>query len=175
MKRQRILILCAVTLSACTSTPLSPPGSPGRGAPIVEKTPPPDFPKSSDLTASTTADGTALALNLPDYKVYLARRISEVNSLKVYEGRPQALLRSVIVMKYAIDGSGNLVKTELVRSNRDRHTESVALLSLKSTAPFPKPAPALLRNGRVEISETWLFNNDGRFQLRSIAQPQMNE
>jgi protein TonB len=35
--------------------------------------------------------------------------------------------------------------------------------------------PHLLRHGRLEISETWLFNNDGRFQLRTIAQPQMDQ
>jgi len=46
---------------------------------------------------------------------------------------------------------------------------------LRSTAPFPKPPAALLSGGRVELSETWLFNNNGRFQLRTIAQPQKNE
>ena len=56
-----------------------------------------------------------------------------------------------------------------------RWTSMRALASLRSSAPFPKPAPHLLRNGRVEMHESWLFNNDGRFQLRSIALVQMNE
>jgi protein TonB len=33
----------------------------------------------------------------------------------------------------------------------------------------------LLRQGRLEILESWLFNADGRFQLRSIAEPQMDQ
>lgn len=84
------------------------------------------------------------------------------------------MLRSVIVVKYVIDAHGGLVRSEIVRSNRDSETESTALAALRRTAPFPKPAPHLLRRGQVEITETWLFNNDGRFQLRTIAQPQMD-
>jgi protein TonB len=109
------------------------------------------------------------------YKRELAQRISQINSSKVYSGQPQALLRSVIVVRYSVDASGNLVHTEIQRSNRDRETEATALASLRSSAPFPKPAGNLLRRGQVEMSETWLFNNDGRFQLRTIAQPQMDQ
>jgi len=114
------------------------------------------------------------AKSLDDYKRELALRISQVNSNKVYSGRPQALLRSVVVLRYAIDERGNLVRSEIMRSNRDSETESTALASLRSAAPFPRPAAHLVRNGQLDISETWLFNNDGRFQLRTIAQPQMD-
>jgi protein TonB len=79
------------------------------------------------------------------------------------------------VVKYIVDSQGNLVRSEILRSNRDRDAETIAMASLKNTAPFPKPAPNLLHHGRIELSESWLFNNDGRFQLRSIALPQMNE
>jgi protein TonB len=123
----------------------------------------------------TRPDGTSTAGTVEGYKRDLAQRISQVNSTKVYAGRPQAMLRSVVVVKYIVDARGNLVRSEIMRSNRDRATESIALASVKSTAPFPKPLPHLLRQGRLEISETWLFNTDGRFQLRTIAEPQMNE
>lgn len=114
------------------------------------------------------------AKSLDDYKRELALRISQVNSNKVYQGRPQALLRSVVVLRYSIDERGNLVRSEIMRSNRDSETESIALASLRSAAPFPRPASHLVSSGRLEVSETWLFNNDGRFQLRTIAQPQMD-
>jgi protein TonB len=122
-----------------------------------------------------TSDGTSTAANLDGYKRDLAHRICEVNASKVYVGRPQALLRSVIVVKYAIGAGGELVHSDIVRSNRDRDNETTALSSLRSTAPFPKPAQHLLRGGRIDVTETWLFNNDGRFQLRTIAQPQLAE
>jgi protein TonB len=123
----------------------------------------------------TTGDGTSTATTAEGYKTDLARRISQVNFTSVYVERPQALLRSVIVIKYVVDGDGNLVNSEILRTNRDKHAEASALGSLKTAAPFPKPPPALLKNGRIELSESWLFNNDGRFQLRSVALAQMGE
>lgn len=114
------------------------------------------------------------AYTLDGYKREIAERISQANAGKVYPGRPQALLRSVIVLKYVVDAHGNLVRSEIVRSNRDRETEATALATLRNSAPFPRPAGHLLHRGHLEISETWLFNNDGRFQLRTIAQPQMD-
>ncbi|MNR82343.1 hypothetical protein D3C72_131000 [compost metagenome] len=128
-----------------------------------------------DKPAETTPDGTSKADSVSEYQLALAHRITQVNSTKVYIGRPQALLRSVVVVKYVVDANGSLVRSELMRSNRDRATEATALASVRNTAPFPKPAPSLLRHGRVEVIETWLFNNDGRFQLRTIAEPQMDE
>jgi protein TonB len=123
----------------------------------------------------TTADGTSTARTLDAYKADLAQRISQVNSIHVYTDRPQALLRSVIVVGFAVDRNGNLVKSQILRTNHDRGNEQTALAALKSSAPFPKPAPHLLRNGRVEVSESWLFNEDGRFQLRSLALAQLDE
>jgi protein TonB len=130
---------------------------------------------SAKPEVETTRDGSSTAITLHGYKEDLAQRITQVNSTKVYTGRPQALLRSVIVLKYQVDGNGNLLRSEILRSNRDRANEATALSSLKNTAPFPKPAPHLLRQGRLEIMESWLFNNDGRFQLRTIALPQMDQ
>ena len=142
----------------------------------------PDTQANRDATAKeiieqvkTTPDGTSTADSLGAYKEDLARRISQVNSTKVHVERPQALLRSVIVIKYVVDKDGNLVRSEVVRTNKDKTTEATALATLRSTAPFPKPPVALLSGGKVELSETWLFNNDGRFQLRTIAQPQKGE
>lgn len=124
--------------------------------------------------AETRPDALSTARTHDEYKRDMAQRISQVNAAKVYGGRPQALLRSVVVLRYAVDAQGNLLRSEIMRSNRDRETESTALATLHNSAPFPRPAPHLLHRGQMEISETWLFNNDGRFQLRTIAQPQMN-
>jgi protein TonB len=109
------------------------------------------------------------------YKVALANHIAAANGNRMYVGRPQALLRSVVVVKYAVDGEGKLLRSEIMRSNRDRTAEATALTTLRNSAPFPRPASHLLQRGRLELAETWLFNNDGRFQLRSTAQQQMNE
>ena len=82
----------------------------------------------------TTRDGTSTAATVDSYKVDLAQRIYAVNSTQVYTTRPQALLRSVVVLKYVVDGAGNLVRSEIARSNRDRITEATALATLRKSA-----------------------------------------
>ena len=164
MKKTLACLLAA--LAGCASPPPPEPASESSSPPA------PAVPSATAAPAAVTASA---ARSLDSYKVDLANRISQSNAAKVYEGRPQALLRSVIVVRYTIDRNGNLTHSEILRSNRDRITESIALASLRSAAPFPRPGSHLLKNGRVEVSESWLFNSDGRFQLRSIAQAQMTE
>ncbi|WP_220807897.1 energy transducer TonB family protein [Noviherbaspirillum aridicola] len=155
------ILLAAGLLAACASrddrTPAGRPGGP------------------SDDRVETRRDATSTAQTVEGYKRDVAQRISQVNSTRVYVGRPQALLRSVVVVRYTVDSGGSLIRSEIMRSNRDRETESTALATLRGAAPFPKPASHLLRHGRLELAETWLFNSDGRFQLRSIAEPQMDQ
>lgn len=134
----------------------------------------PEKPARTPKNAEIAEAASSSANSVDSYKRDLALRISEVNASRVYTGRPQALLRSVVVLRYTIDARGNLVRSEIMRSNRDRETESTALATLRNSAPFPKPASHLLKRGQLELSETWLFNNDGRFQLRTIALPQMD-
>jgi periplasmic protein TonB len=157
-------LLAAAILAGCASRPAE--TTLARSA---------DKPARAEKKTEMPTEIMSSARTLDDYKRDLALRISEVNAPKVYGGRPQALLRSVIVVRYTVDGRGHLVRSEIMRSNRDHETESTALASLRSAAPFPKPASHLLRRGQLEVSETWLFNNDGRFQLRTIAQPQMDQ
>lgn len=156
----------SVLLAACSS-PSAPPVGQG-DAPSAAA-------RASIERVETTADGTSTSRTIDGYKRDIALRITEVNSTKVYPGQPQALLRSIIVVKFSVDGSGKLLRSDIVRTNHDGVTEATALASLRNTAPFPRPANGLLRNGRLEMSETWLFNNDGRFQIRSIAQPQKEQ
>jgi protein TonB len=105
----------------------------------------------------------------------VAVHISQRNSDKIYVTNPQALLRSVVVLKFSIDASGRLVSRELVRSNKDKETETTALQSLARAQPFPVPPATFLKQGKLELLETWLFNTVGRFQLRTIALPQRGE
>jgi protein TonB len=161
MPKRIVLILAVAALAACSGVPPNADGRSHAGA-AAER-------------SETTRDGTSTAASVNDYKQDLANRIVQTSPIQVFVGRPQALLRSVVVVKYYIDANGRLLRSDILRSNRDRATETTALVTLRKAAPFPKPAAHLLRGGRVEILETWLFNNDGRFQLRTLAEAQMNE
>jgi protein TonB len=114
-------------------------------------------------------------MSLKRYKRQVAEHIVEVSPDKIYPGHPQAMLRSVVVLKYVVDANGKLVHSDTLRSNGDTVTVATALSALRNASPFPPPPNHLLTHGRIEILETMLFNDDGRFQLRSIAEPQLDE
>lgn len=166
MQRRVMTILLAAILTGCAGGP-----SDRLAGQPPEKSRVPTQSRATTAPASPVSS----AGTLDAYKRDIALRISEFSTSKVYTGRPQALLRSVVVVRYTVDERGQLIRSEIMRSNRDRETETTALATLRNAAPFPRPASHLLRNGRLDVSETWLFNNDGRFQLRTIAQPQMDQ
>ncbi len=84
------------------------------------------------------------------------------------------MLRSVVVLSFKVDKQGKLLTSSVYRTNGDKRAEKIALASLQQAAPLPLPPPSVLGNNHeVEILEGWLFNDDGRFQLNSIAGPQL--
>ncbi|WP_175102615.1 energy transducer TonB family protein [Pararobbsia alpina] len=129
------------------------------------------FFKALDLGPSATEERKQI-----DYKTQVAQRIEEVNAAAITPGHPQAMLRSVVVLTFLIGKSGQILKASVYRTNGDDLAERVAMTSLKRSAPFPPPPKALLnRAGQVELMEAWLFNNDGRFQLQTLASAQKDE
>lgn len=115
------------------------------------------------------------AKTLAAYQLEVATHISRMNAAKIYATNPQALLRSVIVLRFTVNAQGQLVNKAIVRSNKDRETETTALASLVNAQPYPLPPPHLLKQAKIDLVETWLFNTDGRFQLRTIALPQASQ
>ncbi|HEX8957263.1 MAG TPA: TonB family protein [Burkholderiaceae bacterium] len=151
----------------------------------VTTTPPVFHPASQPVATANRADSTMHAENAPPYRVenmslerykrVLAQRIVDQNPEKIYPGNPQALLRSVIVMKYVLDSNGNVTSVDTIRSNGDSATLATAHAAVRHAAPYPAPPHQLLSHGKVEVIETMLFNNDGRFQPRTIALAQLDE
>ena len=72
-------------------------------------------------------------------------------------------------MSIAPDASGNVVDARVLRDNVDAQTVRNAMDSVRRGASYPRPAAQLLNRGRLEFSESWLFRDDGKFQLRTLA------
>ncbi|MCC8401084.1 energy transducer TonB [Paraburkholderia sp. MMS20-SJTN17] len=110
---------------------------------------------------------------LDQYRDAVARRIVERNPSYVLQGKPQAMLRSLVVVSFTVDRDGHIVESKVYRTNGDDEAESTALATLRRSAPLPQP-PGKLLNGRgqLELFEDWLFNDNGKFQLRELAAPQ---
>ncbi|WP_410834568.1 energy transducer TonB [Paraburkholderia sp. SIMBA_030] len=113
------------------------------------------------------------SLTLDQYRSAVAQRIIERNPSYVMRGTPQAMLRSLVVVSFTVDGNGQVVQSAVYRTNGDDEAESTALATLRRAAPLPQPPDKLLNSrGQIELFEDWLFNDDGKFQLRTFASPQ---
>ena len=126
-------------------------------------TPPPSAlePKPAAAVSGATLD---------QYKVRVAQHIFDHNPSLILKGTPQAMLRSLVVVSFTVDRDGRVLQSSVYRTNGDDEVENTALASLRRAAPLPPPPDALLdRNGQVQLMESWLFNSDGRFQLRTVA------
>ena len=157
-----LFLATLLTLAGCSQR---------RQAPPPEAAPAP-APAPSAPAPSTPAPAPAVssgARNVDDYKRDFANRVYQTSTAQVFTGAPPNLLRSVIVMSVALDGSGNVSDVRVLRDNGDQETVRSAVDSVRRGAPYPRPVSGLVNRGRFEFSETWLFRDDGRFQLRSLA------
>lgn len=160
--RRRAIALVAALVAACGNPP----------APAPEATAPP-----SQTQPPTPAPGAA-APRLPPprtpldaYKREVAQRILAANAPQTFEGKPPDILHAVVVLQFTLDRGGKVTALKTLRS-RHPPQEKAALASVRAAAPFPAPPATLLRRGTLEVAETWLFRDDGRFQIRSLAEAQ---
>jgi protein TonB len=121
----------------------------------------------------TPAQRPVTTVSLDQYRSAVAKRILERNPSYVLQGSPQAMLRSLVVVSFVVDSRGQIVASSVYRTNGDDEAESTALATLRRSAPLPQPPAKLLdRAGHLELFEDWLFNDNGKFQLRTFAAPQ---
>jgi len=102
------------------------------------------------------------------YEKVLAQRIYDANRGSTVTGKLQPLLRAVVVLQFDVDASGNVHNVRTWRSP-EREADHIARTSLHRAEALPPPPASWLHNGRVEVTETFLFNKDGRFHLRALS------
>jgi protein TonB len=117
----------------------------------------------------------SIALTVDGYKRDVARAIYRSNAERLFDGAPPPMLRAVVVLSLRIDPAGNLSRVSVLRSNGYRDLEEIALGSVRRATPLPMPNRLVARNGNAEFVETWLFRDDGRFQIRSLAEAQAKQ
>lgn len=115
------------------------------------------------------APTTPAPAGLDDYKTRVARHVADHNPERTYQGTLPALLPAVVVLEITVDRDGQLADVA-VRRSRNPDASEIALASMRRSAPLPPP-PA----GRLTFSETFLFGDSERYQLRSLAGPQASE
>lgn len=111
----------------------------------------------------------ATAATLDAYKAEVAERIRSASG-ETFEGTLPEILKSLVVLDITLDNEGRVARVAVRRSNGFKHLEQVALDSVRKAGPFPAPSGTVLAGGgSVSYLETWLFRDDGKFQIRSLV------
>jgi len=159
---RRATAILAAALAACGAPTPPAPEAPPPAPQAAPAAPPPQV---------AAARPAAPLSPLDRYKRELAHEIMKKSAAKTYDGVPPHFLRAVVVLQFTVDAKGAVTGIKTLRT-RDAELAGVATQSVRAAAPFPAPPRELLRRGQLEVAETWLFRDDGRFQVRSLAAPQ---
>ena len=120
---------------------------------------------------STTAPPPA---GLDAYKTQVAQHVASRNPDHVYSGTLPPMLPAIVVLEITVDQQGRMTAVEVQRA-RDAHAAQIALASMRNSEPLPAPERLAQDTGSLKFSETFLFADEDRYQLRSLAGPQASE
>jgi len=157
----RFQVVALLALAACAPTP-----------PVLE---PPVFLKIHAAPASAPAVAVSKATNLAEYRHHVAELLHAANDQGVFAGRPPNPLRAVIVVYVEVNAGGELVRLELYRAppHSPELVDEVERAWRRLGPQLPRPLPQLMNGDeRLAFTQTWLFDYDGRFRLRTLSLPQ---
>jgi len=120
------------------------------------------------FTSSPTSKPPA---GLDDYKTQVARHVIQHNPGHNFDGKLPPLLPAIVVLEITVDRDGRLTEVAVQRS-RDPDASEIALDALRRSTPLPPPHQLAQAGGKLTFSETFLFADSKRYQLRSLAGPQ---
>lgn len=144
-------------------------------APVASARPPAISPAASQPSAPARVEA-ASPRSLAEWKRSAAERIHAANRALIYGGAPPNPLRAVVVVEMTVSADGQIRRADLLRvPGHAKELGAVALKTLSAAAPLPAPPRALVAQGPIRVTETWLFRDDGHFQIRTLATAQAAE
>ena len=123
-------------------------------------------------TPTTRAPVAPPSRTLDAYKTEVAQHVMRHNTGQTFSGQLPPMLPAIVVVNITVGEDGELQDVVVERS-RDPDASKVALASMRRSGRLPPPVNLLATNMRaLTFSETFLFDDQYRFQLRSLAGPQ---
>ena len=112
------------------------------------------------------------AATVDEYKAQVAQQIMAANPKVSFTGRLPAMMTAIVVLEIGIGRNGEVTSVKIHRSPNDQASE-IAVDAVKLGGPYPQPGKLLgFMHHTLTFSETFLFNRDYQFQLRTLAGPQ---
>jgi periplasmic protein TonB len=141
---------------------------------VVAAPPPSSSPIRPDAPAVQAPVSQPAPTGLDDYKTQVARHVLQHNPNLAFAGTLPPLMPAIVVLRITVDQRGQMTGVEVQRS-RDANASRVAVDSLWRSLPLPPPQRLAQADGKLTFSETFLFGERYRYQLRSLEPPQAGE
>lgn len=157
----RLQVAWLALLAACAAPP--PPALEPKAAVQVPVAPAPQIAVSEAKTVA-------------DYRRQVAELLHAANPRGLYPGLPPNPLRAVIVVYVEVNAGGLLTKLELVRApwHTPELVDEVERAWRRLGPQLPRPLPQLMNGSeRLAFTQTWLFDDEGRFRLSTLSQQQV--
>lgn len=106
-----------------------------------------------------------------DYKVLAATKILHFNGAQTFSGKLPPMLPAVVVLRITVGERGQIVDAWVQRApDGDKVASNIALEAMYRTGALPPPLNlATGPNRSLSFSETFLFNSENLFQIRTLA------
>jgi protein TonB len=114
------------------------------------------------------------AANLDEVRLAFAQAVHQASPEYIHQRNPQPLLRAVVVLNIKLLDDDHW-QAEVVRTNEQQPEMLQRAMDTVARVRLPE-VPADLREDlqRNGIYETWLFDKDGSFQVKTLAKAQLS-
>lgn len=156
-----------VVLAGCTSQPTPSDSSPPASGP--EPAAPAPGPAATVVRPTVPAPvAQAPARNWDEYKVRAARRIMQTSGGETFTGPIPERLQSIPVVQVQLNRDGSVRNVTVMRVPKfSPQTLQMAMNAVRRAGPF-EPVGHLPQPW--QYAETFLYNDDLKFQIRSLAE-----
>lgn len=151
-------------LAACGSSPTPPLND---KAPAAESQGPAGSPAVGG--GAPTISPASAAVTPKAYRLDAAQHLYKLNTQRIYAGKLPPMLYAVGVLQVSIDSRGQVTQLHWMRAPRHA-PEVIAEIERTARAAAPYPVPARL--GKVVYTDTWLWDQSGKFQLDTLTEGQ---
>lgn len=158
-----IMAAVAALVSACKSAPEAP--STPAAAPL------PVFPGSTLGSAQGQPTPAASLAQTPKaYRQDAAQHLYKLNAPRIWRGKLPPMLYAIGTLQVDIDSQGNVQKLHWMRA--PSHAPEVVReveRTVRAAAPYPVPS----KLSKVTYTDTWLWDESGKFQLDTLSEGQL--
>ncbi|VTU23346.1 hypothetical protein [Variovorax sp. PBL-E5] len=154
-------LLSALWLAACGSNPTAP----------IAGTVPGQLSKATanPAEASGPRPSPSRAATARDYRRDAARHIYAANRSRIYAGKLPPLLYAVGTLQVNLDAGGKVLSMHWLRA--PTHAPD-AIAETERMVLQASPFPAATQLGKVTWTDTWLWDDEGHFQLDTLSEGQ---